>query len=149
MSLHLARGSLVESCATPVILATGVQAGFVDPGACPGGGAPLIKYVAAVAGDEVDEDARAVRVNDAALPLSQPLRVHDQRVRWTPRRSRLANGQIWLYGSHPLSWDSRYFGAVPVASVRAVLVPLWLPSGALAHAIGVVWGACPRGARQC
>jgi type IV secretory pathway protease TraF len=34
-------------------------------------------------------------------------------------------GHVWLAGSgHDRSWDSRYFGPVPVAGVRGVARPI-------------------------
>ena len=149
MPAHLQRGSLVLSCALPSVIATGARSGFVDSGACPGGGGPLIKYVGGIPGDLIAEDASGVRVNRVLLAHSRPLHSTDVAVRWTPRRMRLALGAIWLYGSHPLSWDSRYFGPVPTNSVRAVLTPLWVPSGFAAHAISVIWGPCPQSVTRC
>ena len=38
-------------------------------------------------------------------------------------------GEVWLVSTHTaLSWDSRYYGAVPTANVIAVLRPLWIAS---------------------
>jgi type IV secretory pathway protease TraF len=37
---------------------------------------------------------------------------------------RLKSGEIWLSGSARNSWDSRYYGGVPIANVRANLTPL-------------------------
>jgi conjugative transfer signal peptidase TraF len=146
---RLTRGALVLSCALPEILASGVRAGFVDAGLCPGGGAPLIKYAVGVGGDSISEDASGVRVDGQLLAHSRPLRTPDGRVHWKHLRMRLGADVIWLYGSHPLSWDSRYFGAVPAGSVRAQLAPLWIPSGTMAHLISVIWGPCPQGFAHC
>jgi type IV secretory pathway protease TraF len=37
----------------------------------------------------------------------------------------VASDEVWLFGfNNPRSWDSRYFGPVPVANVMGTLSPV-------------------------
>ncbi|SDF06411.1 S26 family signal peptidase [Rhodospira trueperi] len=89
-------------------------------------GLPLIKRVAAVAGDHVcavgsavvlhtETVIRRLEADAAGRPLPH----------WSGCR-RLTDGEIFLLmADAPDSFDSRYFGPVPLASVMGRLVPLW------------------------
>jgi conjugative transfer signal peptidase TraF len=95
---------------------------------CPDGAEPLLKPVAAKAGDAVALDAAGVSVNGRRLPHSAALdRDSDGRpmTRWPVGTYTVAPGQIWVISPYSgRSYDSRYFGPVPVASVRARYRPL-------------------------
>ena len=88
---------------------------------------PLVKRVAAVAGDTVcainhavSIDGRHVADQLTADPLGRPL------PDWSGCRT-LRSGQIFLLMQGvPDSFDGRYFGPVPVSAVIGRLVPLWL-----------------------
>ncbi|WP_092788132.1 S26 family signal peptidase [Rhodospira trueperi] len=89
-------------------------------------GVPLIKRVAAVAGDHVCAIGSAVVLHTLTVvrrldadAAGRPL------PRWSGCR-RLADGEVFLLmADAPDSFDSRYFGSVPSASVMGRLVPLW------------------------
>src|SRR5512135_1044615 len=115
------RGQVVAVCPP-------VNAPFLPRGSCPLGMQPLLKQLVALPGDVVTVTPAGVRVNDGSLlPHSAPL-------------SHASNGQplpqqvgtwrltgYWLYGADsPRSFDSRYFGAVPVTSLQGVATPVWL-----------------------
>lgn len=101
--------------------------GYLWRGSCPGEVAPVGKIVVAVAGDVVAVSAIGVSVNASRLPHSAPLAV-DRRGRPLPAvRGQwvLQRGELWLYADGDRrSFDSRYFGVVDTANVRAVMRPL-------------------------
>lgn len=87
--------------------------GYVRPGPCPGWLGPLIKTVAAVAGQQVDI-ADMVSIDGAPLPystmrsadaLGRPLMPYPGGV--------VPPGQLFLHSNFVGSYDSRYFGPIP------------------------------------
>lgn len=87
-------------------------------------GVPLIKSVAAVAPQHVCVDIGSVRVDgklvgqarvmdSSGLPLAP----------WTGCRQLVAN-EVFLAGTHPASFDSRYFGPVDAGQVLGRARPL-------------------------
>lgn len=88
---------------------------------------PLVKRVAAVAGDTVCAVDHAISIDGryAADQLStdrlgRPLPV------WTGCRTLRAGEIFLLMEGVPDSFDGRYFGPVPTSAVIGELVPLWL-----------------------
>ena len=122
------RGSLVLACLPPNVADFARARGYVPRGVCPGGTAPLGKQVLAMSGDTVTVSAEGLSVNGALMPDSRA-RARDVRGRplWmTPiGRHLVGPTEIWLISHHPLGYDSRYFGALSVSSIRAVVRPLW------------------------
>jgi conjugative transfer signal peptidase TraF len=88
-------------------------------------GVPLIKHIAAVAGDEVCASDLAIFVNGRAS-AHQLKTDHLGRLlfHWHGCR-RLTVGEIFLLADAPDSFDSRYFGPVSRSSIIERLVPLW------------------------
>lgn len=120
-------GDLVFVCmADSAEHAEGKSRGYLRRGLCPGGTGPLIKQVVAVAGQQI-EIANGVSIDGVALDNSllverdgrdRPLRPYSG--------GAVPLGQVFIHSPFPGSWDSRYFGPVPVAGVlglaRQVLV---------------------------
>jgi conjugative transfer signal peptidase TraF len=86
---------------------------------------PMVKRVAASSGDHVCRAGQAVSINGRTVAralwqdsLGRALPV------WTGCID-LKPGQIFLITSPPTSFDSRYFGPVPVANVIERIAPLW------------------------
>lgn len=108
--------------------------GFVPTGFCEGNFTPLLKPVAAVAGDTVDVSPEGVWVNGRLLPNTVAKRVDGagRLLPLIPQREYVVRpGQVWLLSTyHPASFDSRYFGPVPVAGVQGKATPavLWGPN---------------------
>jgi len=125
-----ARGTLVLACLAPSVAAFARARGYLPRGGeCPGGTVPVGKPVAAVKGDTVTVTPSGLFVNSATVPNSEPLRL-DPEGRPLPRlavgRYVVGPGELWVVSSYSrLSFDSRYFGAVSVAQVRARLWRLW------------------------
>jgi conjugative transfer signal peptidase TraF len=107
--------------------------GYVLRGNCDGDFAPLIKPVVAVAGDRVTVSAAGLAVNGQPIANSRAARV-DARGRalpvLSPGRYAVAPGTVWVVSSfHAASFDSRYFGPLPVSHIQGIARPLWVKEG--------------------
>ena len=127
----LRRGEIVVVClpnTAPVRMAE--ERGYIPSGHCPGGSEPLLKPVAATAGDVVVVSTAGLTVNGRAVQDTAPL-VQDSAgrpLRPVPAGAYpVAPGEVWLLSGHdPRSFDSRYFGSVPGANVLGVAWPVWV-----------------------
>ncbi|MDH7804633.1 MULTISPECIES: conjugative transfer signal peptidase TraF [unclassified Rhizobium] len=91
--------------------------GYFRSGSCPGGVAPLIKTVIAVAGQRVE-----IGVNvsvDGRVVSSSSLALRDGKGRpLSPFPSGIVPpGYVFLHSAFPGSYDSRYFGPVPISGI--------------------------------
>lgn len=121
-------GDLVAVCLPESYGAFGRERGYVGHGACPGRAAPLLKRIGAVGGDHLEITADGVLVNGQLLQGPAPA-VDSQGRALDPLPARdlvLARGEVWVFAPHPRSWDSRFFGPLPVASLRGRVRPLWV-----------------------
>lgn len=102
---------------------------YLRDGACPGNYETLFKPVVAIAGDVVDVSDAGIRVNGDLVPNSAPVKTDGvgNAMPAIERRTYLVGaGEAWVVSSYtPWSFDSRYFGAIPVASVRGQARPIW------------------------
>src|SRR5579875_3764242 len=122
------RGTLVAACLPASVAKYGVARGYLRSGDCPGDAEPVDKVIGALPGDLLDIEPGWVSVNGVRFPDSatasrdsagRPL----AHVAWGERR--VAPGEAWLFGfNDPRSWDSRYFGPVPLANLRGELRPV-------------------------
>jgi conjugative transfer signal peptidase TraF len=122
-------GSLVLVCLPADVAQLARTRGYLTRGRCPAGVEPLGKQVAAMPGDTVAVTSAGVVVDGRLLARTIPLRA-DFRGRPMPQlagyRTVLGPGDLWLVADgHPRSFDSRYFGPVSVASVVAVMRPVF------------------------
>lgn len=89
--------------------------GWIDAGECPGGYQPMLKQVAAVGGSLVEVDEDSVHIDGQAiagagrLPLANAI---------PTGAYRLSPGQFWALSLFPRSFDSRYFGPVPMDNIQ-------------------------------
>jgi conjugative transfer signal peptidase TraF len=126
----LRRGQIVSFCPPDNAIIRQARARFyLGFGPCSGGIEPLLKRIEALGGDRVSLDDEGVAVNH--------VRVAGTRVLHTDRWGRPIAGigaGIWLIDAdafwagstaHPDSFDSRYFGPVPLSRVIGVAVPLY------------------------
>jgi conjugative transfer signal peptidase TraF len=99
-----------------------ITRGYRAQGACPDGGTPLLKPVVATAGDLVDVLADGIVVNGVRVPNTAPLPAdtkHRPLTHWPFGRYAVSAGMVWVASSYnDRSFDSRYFGPVPVAAIR-------------------------------
>jgi conjugative transfer signal peptidase TraF len=113
----LHRGQLVEACLTHRVAMFAASRAYIHAtGRCADNSEPVIKKIGGMAGDRVYVSAATILATDSGgrpMPLAF--------AGW----HQIAEGQIWLNGSAHNSFDSRYFGALPIENVNAVLEPLW------------------------
>ena len=139
--LVLERGALVVACVPAEAVEDGtarryispppIRALFTLPGLrCPEDVTPILKPIGAVPGDLVELQADRVTVNGIALPnsgthpedsLGRPL------THWPWGTYRVADNEVWLFATEAVrSWDSRYFGPVPLDRLLSGARPLWV-----------------------
>jgi len=89
-------------------------------------GVPLLKYIAALAGQSVCRRHNIVTIDDLAVAvardrdhLGRPLPV------WQGCRTLRAGEVFLLNPDAPDSFDGRYFGVLPVSTITAGATPLW------------------------
>jgi conjugative transfer signal peptidase TraF len=93
------------------------QRGYLRSGLCPGGFAPLIKTVIAVAGQRVDV-TDCIAIDGVPIPGSRIIEKDAQGRSLRPDQSGMVRpGEVYLHSDFIGSWDSRYFGPVPESGV--------------------------------
>jgi conjugative transfer signal peptidase TraF len=122
-------GTLVEFCPPQPFAGLALARGYRDPGSCADGGAPLLKPVVARSGDVVQLSPEGIAVNGRHLPNTAPLK-NDTKGRpltsWVPGRYTVGSDAVWVASSYNgRSFDSRYFGPVPLRSIRNYVRP-WI-----------------------
>lgn len=88
---------------------------------------PLLKTVAAAGGDTVCANGPQVLVNGGVVAVRLSRDRRGRRLPWWQGCQRLADGAVLLVNPTPDSFDGRYFGPVPAASIIGEARPLWLP----------------------
>lgn len=123
----LRAGHIAEFCLPPAVAALAIERRYVGAGRCPDGSMPLLKPVAAVAGDTVEVTASDVLVNGRQVVPAGIARDSQARPMTPvpPGQYRVAEGQAWLLSAYnPNSFDSRYWGPIPASLVLRVAHPL-------------------------
>jgi conjugative transfer signal peptidase TraF len=121
------RGDTVAACPPSRAASLGLERGYLGPGSCPDSVEPLLKIVVATEGDIVVTSPVGILVNGKLLPKSQRLQVDAvgrSLVSWSTPIYRMPSGKIWLFAPSERSWDSRYWGPVPVENVVGIADPL-------------------------
>jgi conjugative transfer signal peptidase TraF len=121
---------LVAACLPIAIAQKGLARGYLRTGACAGNAEPVGKIVGALPGDIVESEPVWVAVNGARFARSR-VATHDSAHRPLPHVAwgshRLGAGQVWLFGFNDRrSWDSRYFGPIPLANVSGEIEPVFV-----------------------
>ena len=95
---------------------------------CPDGFSPLIKPVVAWPGDFVSVSANGISVNGQMLKNSAPIERDSKGQQLSPfaaGKYTVGLKELWVVSSFsPRSFDSRYFGPIPLKSVHSWLRPL-------------------------
>jgi conjugative transfer signal peptidase TraF len=109
----LHRGQLVEACLPhEVALFAASRAYIRGTGRCGDNTEPVIKEIGAMPEEEVYVSPTTILTTDSGgRPMTESF----------PGWHRIPTREIWLHGSARNSFDSRYFGAVPIENVNAVL----------------------------
>lgn len=127
----LARGDLAVWCLPDSLAAAARARGYLMRGTfgCPRGAEPLLKVVAALGGDTVEVGPDGIRVNGRPLANSRAERRDSHGRPVTPfaaGRYVLADSAAWLWSPYTrLSYDSRYYGPVPVRGLVGTARPVW------------------------
>jgi conjugative transfer signal peptidase TraF len=97
---------------------------YLRPGTCPGGVAPLIKTVIAVAGQHVEMGA-GVAIDGRPVPFSD-LAERDGKGRpMAPFTGGVVPGEsVFLHSPFRGSYDSRYFGPLPSSGILGLAQPV-------------------------
>lgn len=99
---------------------------YIKPGTCRGGFSPVIKKIMAVAGDRITLDG-VIRINGVLMPDYSVLKA-DSHHRSLPQLDSLTvpPDSVFLLSDHrPAdSFDSRYYGAVPVRQIQGRIHPV-------------------------
>jgi len=120
------RGDLVSICLEDGSSATlALKRNYLRPGSCPNGLEPLVKRVAGMPGDHLEIGQDGIAINGQLCPQSRALS-RDSHGRPMPEAENFGSRTIpvglalVLSDRHPGGFDSRYFGLVPMASLRKV-----------------------------
>lgn len=121
-------GEIVAVCLPAAMATWAKERGYLHRGSCPTGVQPVLKRIAAVAGDVVTVQPEGVRINDTRIPHSQ-VATQDSQGRTLPHAPwgtrTLHHQELWLMSiQHPHSLDSRTFGVVSIFDVVATAIPL-------------------------
>jgi conjugative transfer signal peptidase TraF len=121
---------LVEFCPPEPFATLSRERGYRERSqfGCPDGARPLLKPIAATAGDLVNVSPRGIEVNGKLIPHTAALH-NDSAGRsiaaWPMGTYQVRKGSIWVASSfNTHSFDSRYFGPVPASAVLHQLRPL-------------------------
>ena len=122
----LQRGQVVTFCLPAAAGTLAMDRGYIGAGDCPGGRAVLLKPVVGLPGDLIALGPDGVRVNGVPIANSTVLPADSAgRPVTASAGGVVAPGTVWVMSHHdPRSFDSRYFGAVPIANLRGVASPV-------------------------
>ena len=104
------RGSMVSFCSP-------ISHQSIGHGSCPDDSMPLIKRAVGVAGDLVAITDAGIDINWRPVQNSRPLDLDTKASALPHLRGSfsLRQGEIWVAGERPNSFDSRYFGPVKIS----------------------------------
>ena len=129
VSLEVRRGDLVAACLPFDIAQQGLSRGYLQTGPCVGSAEPVGKIAGALPGNIIDIERDWIAVNGRRIAHSAASS-HDSagrpltHVSWG--KHRVWPSEVWLLGFNDRrSWDSRYFGPIPLANVRGRLEPIF------------------------
>lgn len=123
------RGDLVAFCLeSPVWTSLARERGYLGSGSCPSGLRPLLKRLAGLPGDAVTVTPDGIQIKSAAGSADvwpAPARRNDSMDRPLPESSLrvgvIPDGMALALAGHPGSFDSRFFGLVPLAGMTRVV----------------------------
>jgi len=123
------RGAMVLACLPVDVAVFAKSRGYVPNGGCPGATAPIGKVVLAMAGDSVEVTAEGLLVNGRLVRNTKPLAVDSagrSLARFPDGTYVVSHDELWLYSPYSeRSFDSRYFGPLPLSCVLNRVLPVW------------------------
>ena len=121
-------GRLVLACLPPGKMADmAIERGYLPRGFCPSGTLPLIKKLAAVGGDTLRFNQQGLSVNGGPVIQNTQQLAIDPSGRQLPIVSSAmvsTNSAFLISDYNANSFDSRYFGEVPIENIEGVVQPL-------------------------
>ena len=120
----LRRGQIVSVCPPPTGIFLEAKArGYLSEGSCPEGFEPMLKPIAALEGDVVEQTSDGIRMNGRLLPHSVAFPA-DSEGRPLPKlfakRLVISKGEVFLVSGRERSFDGRYFGSLPLSAITGV-----------------------------
>ena len=128
VSHEVKRAELVVACLSFDIAQQGLSREYLRTGPRAGNGEPEGKIAGALPGDIIDIERDWIAVNGRRIAHSAASRDSAGRpLAHAPfGRRQVRAGEVWLFGFNDRrTWDSRYFGAIPVGNVRGRLEPIF------------------------
>lgn len=104
------KSELVSFCLEGEFAELALERGYLEPGSCPSGLRPLLKRLAGLPGDLVDPYSHPICAVDSHGRFMSPALVPGV----------VPPGMALVLADHPGSFDSRYFGFVPLDSLQRV-----------------------------
>ena len=119
---------LIEFCPVGPPAWLAASRGYRTSGDCPDGASALLKPIIAKAGDIVELTAAGISVNAHFVPNTAPLSMdtkHRPLEHFPYGRYVVPQEEVWVASSYnSRSFDSRYYGPVPIYRIREHLKPL-------------------------
>ncbi|MCZ7466839.1 MULTISPECIES: conjugative transfer signal peptidase TraF [Rhizobium/Agrobacterium group] len=114
----VSRGDLIFICPPQTTeMREARERGYLRSGTCPGGVAPLIKTVVAVAGQHIEIGA-GVTIDGRPVPSSDLAERDGNGRPMTPFAGGVVPDEsVFLHSPFRSSYDSRYFGALPASGI--------------------------------
>ena len=104
------KGDLVSFCVCGGFAALAKERGYLQAGSCPNGLRPLLKRLVGLPGDHIDADSLIIRsVDSQGRPMPSVLKFEV-----------IPPGMALVLADHEGSFDSRYFGLVPLETLQRV-----------------------------
>ena len=119
-------GDVVSICLEGEAAELARERGYLRHGSCKSGLRPLLKYLAALPGDAVEQSMESMLCgrNDSLMcrwPVSaKAMDRQGRKLRQATLPQTVPDGMALILTPHEGSFDSRYFGLVPLASLQKV-----------------------------
>lgn len=119
-------GDVVSICLEGEAAELARERGYLRHGSCKSGLRPLLKYLAALPGDAVEQSMESILCgrSDSLMcrwPVSvKPKDRQGREMRQATLPQTVPDGMALILTPHEGSFDSRYFGLVPLASLQKV-----------------------------
>ena len=118
-------GDYAVSCLTPKVASYGIDRGYLIKGGCETGSIPVLKIIKGMPGDKYSSKIGQLEINGVVYS-SMATDSKGRPLEWlySSKEGILGKDQYLLISTHVgNSWDSRYWGPVPV---KYIVQPLWI-----------------------
>lgn len=116
------RGDIVALCPPAFWGQMGKSRGYTGEGLCPDGSRPLLKFLVGIEGDNICVGSEGITVNGTPQPYSarQTQDRHGRRIVSLLESGIIPPEQVLVLAPVSWSFDGRYFGFVPAASLLKI-----------------------------